>query len=107
MHKRYIYLLTTFVLVLVIGIPVFVLKNSSSELNWDFKGPVEKVTFGEDRVIDTLVVNGKVYRLADIKWANFNINIVKGDTAIKKKGNKYIKFIKARTKDTIYYNKEY
>jgi len=107
MIKRYLFIIMVFVLALIITIPVFYLKSRSNEINWDFKGPVQKVTFGEDGVIDTLVVNGNVYRLANIKWADMNIGISRGDTAIKKRGDRYIKFIKAHSRDTLYYNKEY
>ena len=107
MIKRYLFIIVVLILALIIVIPIFCLKSSSNERNWDFKGPIQKVTFGEDRVIDTLVVNGNIYRLANIKWADMNIGVEKGDTAIKKRGDKYIKFIKAHSRDTLYYNKEY
>ena len=108
--RKFISLLPLLLPILFIALVAIILywnRNNMGELGWEFKGPVqEAVNDGDAGSASYVKVQGKGYDLTNIEWADF-IKIFKGDTLIKRKGDKYIKIIRAGAKDTIYYNKEY
>ena len=76
--------------------------QKENALQWDFKGPVEKVWYS-DKHYPTVVVNNKVYDLYYTTW-KFDVEILKGDTIIKNKGDLRIRLIRSNSKDTLYFN---
>lgn len=73
--------------------------STNETQEWDFKGVVEQVT--KSLTTTTITVNGKSYILETLKLKP-GIDIQKGDTVIKKKGDLMLKMIKPGTRDTIY-----
>lgn len=94
----------TLIIIILTGI---VIGNMESEpekvLKWNFKGVVEHVRY-DDKRFPWVIVNGKEYNLYYTTW-NFNVKINKGDTIIKKEGDKRIKIIKKYSRDTLVFKK--
>jgi len=70
---------------------------------WDIKGVVQQVSRSMTSNTPVVTVNGKEYDLTGLHTKQ-GINITKGDTIFKAKGDTVIKLIKPNTKDTIYCN---
>ena len=84
---------------------IFYFVDRRKNLNWNFKGVVEKVWY-DKTAFPHVTVNGTEYDLRIAIW-DFNIKINKGDTIIKKKGDERILLIRPKTRDTIYPNDSY
>ncbi len=95
-------------LAIIIVVILFVIIRSilypDNTINWQFKGPVEKVIYDRQHFAHVLI-NGKEYNLTHAIWNN-NVDIFKGDTIIKLKGDRRIKLIRLNTKDTIYFDND-
>ncbi|MDB5156500.1 MAG: hypothetical protein JWR50_1207 [Mucilaginibacter sp.] len=70
------------------------LNRGFEQIDYEFKGIVQKVIYKSSNNNPIIVVNNKQYDLEYLKWADDSKRIEAGDSVMKKKGSQMISLFK-------------
>jgi hypothetical protein len=72
--------------------------HSSKEINFEFNGQVQKVTYSSSGYNPTITVNNQQFDLEYIRWYDDEAKVEVGDSVVKQKGTQMMSLFKKNNK---------